>query len=264
MIRYSIQQLATRHIGTVASIIAKPAAAVLAGKISSGSLPFSTKPQRLDDELLQKTFTDAFDESDSLEAGKQGQQEQKIQKAASTLGRGRARYHGPLFPSLLAGFDDHLFARGDPFAHPFFNARREPFFDSFMPVLKNFSANSGATLLRSSPGYEIKESDGAYEIVIAIPEGIQSSDMEVELEHDGTVLHVSGSRKVEEEGKVSTTRFNKRFTIGHNVATDKLTANLSEGVLVLKAPKIEKALEAEMPKQTIAITDNPHELSKDE
>jgi HSP20 family molecular chaperone IbpA len=82
-------------------------------------------------------------------------------------------YNGPLFPSLFAGFDD-LFAREDPFAHPFFGARPgESFFDSLMPVLRNFPANLHATLLCSSPGYEIKESDGTYEIAIDIPDGIR-------------------------------------------------------------------------------------------
>ena len=254
-------------------MITKPAATVLSGKIASGSLPFSTKPQKRDDELFQKTFSDSFDESDSLEVGKQEQQVQKQrdttkkpqdniqhQEKTKALGRGRAR--GSLIPSLFAGFDD-LFARGDPFAHPFFGAaRREPFFDSLMPVLRNFPTNPKATLLRSSPGYEIKESDGTYEIAIDIPDGIQASDMKVELENDGTVLHLSGGRKLKEKGKVFTTQFNKRFTIGPNVVTDKIAANLADGVLVLTAPKIEKALK--MPKQRIAVTEDPHDLPTDQ
>ena len=273
MIRYSMHQLATRHSGKMASMIAKPAATVLSSKIASGSsLPFSTKPQKRDDELFQKTFSDAFDESDSLEVGKR---EQQVQNQGETtkkpqdnmqetrtkaLGRGRAR--GSLFPSLFAGFDD-LFARGDPFAHPFFGAaRREPFFDSLMPVLRNFPTNPKATLLRSSPGYEIKESDGTYEIAIDIPDGIKASDMKVELENDGTVLHLSGGRKLKEKGKVFTTQFNKRFTIGPNVETHKIAANLADGVLVLTAPKIEKALKTH--KQKIAVTENAHDLPTDQ
>lgn len=256
---------------------------MLSGKIASGSLPFSTKPQRRgdDDDLFQKSFSDAFDESDSLEVGKKEQEQvqkkkkgetnmsspednnkQQESSSMSALGQGRAAHYnvaGPHFPSLFAGFDD-LFARGDPFAHPFFGAaRREPFFDSLMPVLrKNFPADPRATLLRSSPGYEIKESDGTYEIAIDIPEGIHASDMKVELEHDGTVLHLSGGHTLEmKKGKVYTSRFSKRFTIGPNVETDKLQANLSDGVLVLTAPKIVKALERPK-KQTIVVTENAH------
>jgi HSP20 family protein len=269
MIRYYYSmhhQLATRHSGKVASTIAKPVATVLSGKIASGGLPFSTKRDSRDDKLFQNAFSDAFDESDSLEVGKKEQQVKKGETIKSqdtaqqeerrrALGRGLARYNGPLFPSLFAGFDD-LFARGDPFAHPVFGARREPYFDSLVPVLRNLPANPRATLLRSSPGYEIKESDETYEIAIDIPDGIQSSDMKVELENDGTVLHLSGGRKLEEKGKVYISQFNKRFTIGPNVETDKITANLSDGVLILTAPKIEKTLET--PKQTIAVTENAH------
>jgi HSP20 family protein len=286
MISYSMYQLATRHSSKVASAIAKPAATMLSGKIASGSVPFSTKRQKRDDELFQTPFSEnAFDESDWLEAGKKkeqhvhkgdsvevGKKEQQVQKEEAKPqdnkqqertkalgGRGPAQhYKSPLFPSLFAGFDD-LLARGDPFSHPFLGARREPFFDTLMPVLRNFPAKNDprSTLLRSSPGYEIKENDGTYEIAIDIPDGIQASDMKVELEHDGTVLHLSGGRKVEEKGKIFTTQFNKRFTIGPNVKTDNITANFSDGVLVLTAPKIEKVLET--PKHpTIAVTDIPH------
>jgi HSP20 family protein len=281
MIRYSMHQLAIRHSGKVASTLAKPVATVLSGKISSGSLPFSTKVQRQDDAdtLLQSKFADGFDERDSLEMDKKKEKfaapdEKKVttttksqdKKKQEKALQGRERFRsskGPLFPALFAGFDD-LFDQ-DLFAHPFFGARRrEPFFfDSLMPVLRNLPVNPRATLLRSSPGYEIKESDVTYEIAIDIPDGIKASDMKVELENDGTVLHLSGGRKLEEKDKVSTTRFHKRFTIGPNVETDKITASLSDGVLVLTAPKIEKALET--PKhQTIAITETPHRLPTDD
>ena len=260
-----VRSLAIRHFRKAATpAFANPAvASVFSGKISAGSRSslFSTKPQKRDDELLQKVYSDAFDESDSIEVGKQAKTEQHLQKEPQLPKEAQSHgFRGHHFPSLMAGFDD-LFGRADPFAHPFFSTFHEPIFDRLMPVLKSFPANPRATLLRSSPGYEIKESDDTYEIVMDVPEGIQSSDMKVEVEHHGTVLHVSGGRKVEQEGRVSTTQFDKRFTIGHNVEKDKLTANLSGGVLVVKAPKVEKSLEA---KQTIAITDNPHESHKED
>ena len=273
MIRHSMYPLVSRHIGKVALTTAKPAATTL---LLSGSLPFSTKPQRRDDDLYQKTFTDAFDESDFLEKGKQqNQQDGKITRMSAKTNagrRGHASRHNssrdvfssPFFSSPFAGFDD-LFARSDDlfFAHPFFRSRREPFFDrDLMPVLKQkkngtSSPSPGVTILRSSPGYEIKEDDEFYEICISIPEDIGTSDMKVEVEQNGTVLHVSGGRKVEEEGNVSAMEFSKRFTIGHNVETDKIAANFSEGLLVVKAPKITTT--PEEPKHTIVVTENPHE-----
>ena len=69
-------------------------------------------------------------------------------------------------------------------------------------------------------------------------------------------MHITGGRKTEKEGVVSETKFEKRFTIGNNVETEKLTANLADGVLVLTAPKIEKK---EKPVKHIMITERPHD-----
>jgi HSP20 family protein len=169
------------------------------------------------------------------------------------------RYNGPIFRPLFGGFDE-FFAR-DPFA-PFFARPDEPFID-IMPVLRSFPVNPRMTLRRSSPGYEIKESDGTYEIVIDIPDGVQASDMTVELENDGTALHLVGGKKVEEEDMVSETRFDKWFTIGHNVDTKNITANLNDGVLVLRAPKLEKDT-LQKASQAIAITEEPHIMTDEE
>jgi len=145
---------------------------------------------------------------------------------------------------FFGGFDE-LFAPA-----PFM---RDPFFDVPMPVIPKLLRDDDATLFRSSPGYEINESGGKYEIAVDVP-GVKANDMKVDLEHDGRVLHISGGRKVEKDGVVTETKFEKRFTIGDNVDTDKLTANLADGVLVLTAPKIEKKENAA---RTIAITEGP-------
>jgi HSP20 family molecular chaperone IbpA len=49
--------------------------------------------------------------------------------------------------------------------------------------------------------------------------------------------HIKG-RTVTDDGKKIETKFEKRFTIGDNVDTSKLTANLSDGVLTVTAPKL--------------------------
>lgn len=152
-----------------------------------------------------------------------------------------SRFNHPLF----GGFDD-FFA-----PTPFF---REPVFD-IMPVIPNLLRDEDMKLLRSSPGYEINESDGKYQIAVDVP-GVKASDMTVKLEEDGKVLHISGGRKVEKDGMITETKFEKRFTIGDNVDKEKLTANLADGVLTLTAPKIEVQKPEPM---TIAITEGPHE-----
>jgi len=272
MIRSSLYGLATRPLpASVATSIVRPTAVVLSGKLSGRS--FATNPKRRDDELANKSYSDAFDESDAIEEGKKKAsvpkgKSAKKQSKSKDVGR-YAGYSGPVFRPLFGGFDD-IFARDpfftrDPFAPMFSRRDRDPF-EHIMPVLRNFPFdNKNKTILRSSPGYEIKESDGTYEIAIDVPKGLDASDMTVELENDGTVLHLSGEHKTEKEGGkvVSQMRFDKRFTIGTNVDTENIKANLDEGVLVLTAPKL-KPEAAEKPKKTIPITKKPHSMLDEE
>jgi HSP20 family protein len=275
MMRSNLHQLSTRFSRKLDLAVVRPAAVVFSGKISS----FSTLKRGGEDELYN--IPDAFDESDALEVGKkmlttldkehaesdESGTSTSMSKQQSALGS-RARDNDRIFRSLFGGFDDFfappsLMSR-DPFA-PFFSRRESPFID-IMPVLRNSSLHRhpDMALLRSlSPGYEIKESDGTYEIAVDVPAGVKASDVAVELENDGTVLHLSGVLRQEENGMlVSETRFEKRFTIGMNVDTDNITANLSDGVLVLTAPKLETEQ-----KRRIAITEKPHgpgKLASDE
>jgi HSP20 family molecular chaperone IbpA len=293
MMRSNLHQLSTRFSHKLASTVVRPAAVVISGKISS----FSTlKRGGEEDELYN--FPDVFDESDSLEVGKKtltnlnkehaesdesgtsSSTSMSKQQQQSALGS-RANDHDRIFRSLFGGFDDFfaphpsLMSR-DPFA-PFFSRRESsPFLDS-MSLLRNFPAlhqhqhqhlhPPDATLPRSlSPGYEIKENEGTYEIAVHVPAGVKASDVAVEVENDGTVLYLSGERRQEDENGalVSETRFEKRFSIGSNVDRDNITANLSDGVLVLTAPKIETEQQKQPRTIAIAITENPHVASEEE
>ena len=105
-----------------------------------------------------------------------------------------------------------------------------------MPVLRNFDRDDNMVVHRSSPGYEINEDDTKYQIAVDVP-GVKAADMNVELEHGGHVLQLSGSRKLLKGETVNEAKFDKRFTIGDNIDTSKLSANLADGVLVVTAPK---------------------------
>ena len=107
-------------------------------------------------------------------------------------------------------------------------------------------------LIRASPGWEIRDQDGTYQISVDLP-GVKASDVTIEVENEGRVLHIYGGRKIEREDGVTETRFDQRFTVGDNIETDKIKANLAEGVLVLSAPK-----KHELPKRKIFITEKPH------
>ena len=146
------------------------------------------------------------------------------------------------------GFDDFLV--------PFFE--QDPFKGFQMPVISNFPRSDEMTLLRSSPGYEINEKEGKCMISLDLS-GVKRSDMNVDLEGDGKIVHIHGERKMVQEGKTLETKFSKRFTIGDDVDIEKMTANLSDGVLTLTAP-IKKKEEA-TPKR-IAITEGAMEVEK--
>lgn len=140
------------------------------------------------------------------------------------------------------GFGDHLV--------PFSGV---PFKDVLMPVIPNFPRSDDISLLRSSPGYEINELDGKYLISVDVP-GCKRTDMNVDVEEEGKVLHIHGGRKILRGGTSTETKYSKRFTIGDNVDIDKMTANLSDGVLTLTAPIKKKE---EVKPTRIAITNGP-------
>ena len=165
------------------------------------------------------------------------------------------------FLSPWRAFDDVL--RNDPFfLDPFF--RDDDFFPSLMPVLKSrsFPDMPSSKLLRSSPGYEIKEDEKMYQIAIEVPEGVEGAkDITVNLEKDETtgnsVLHVKGERKIETDNGFRETRFDQRFSIGRDVMdVEQLSANLHDGILVIKAPKLPVLPPPNVKK--IDVTEQPH------
>lgn len=151
------------------------------------------------------------------------------QQLTTTMALNRYKYD---MDPIFGGFDDF-------FSPCFIDRSRDPF--SVMPVIHhNFMHEDGMRMLHSSPGYEIIESDDKYQIAVDVP-GVTVDDLDIQLQAGGRVLHICGGRKVlNAEGVMSTTNFEKRFTIGDNIDTDKISAKLELGVLTLTAPKLGK------------------------
>jgi HSP20 family protein len=150
--------------------------------------------------------------------------------------------------STFNGFDD-FFAPPTPLF-------RDPFFEHCMPVLHNVDRDVDSVIRRSSPGYEINETEDKYSICVDVP-GVKAADMAVQLENDGRVLHLIGGRKVQKGDSTTEHKFSQRFTIGNNVDTTKLSADLTNGVLCVSAPKLK--VEEKKP-ITIAITEGRSKL----
>jgi HSP20 family molecular chaperone IbpA len=161
----------------------------------------------------------------------------------------------------------------DPF---FFTRRRLPSADgsSGSTTVDNHKAFSSwdpfsSIMTRWSPRYEVLDDENSFEIKMDVP-GFHFHEMSVELEGGGRVLSISGVKeenvekgwgvdgdgetesirgehptKDEKEAKAGTmkfashtsTSFNQKFTLDPSVDATKLTANLVDGVLVVRAPR---------------------------
>ena len=128
--------------------------------------------------------------------------------------------------SVFAGFDDNFFNElmlsGSVLGIP--------------PSLARFKAD---TMRHSSPRYEVSENEKQFRLAVDVP-GVKPDNMKIELENDGRVLHMSGGRKEKTDTSYEEYKFDKRFTLGRDLDTSKITAHLSDGSLVLTVPKKEK------------------------
>lgn len=127
----------------------------------------------------------------------------------------------------------------DFFSTPFLSDVRET------PILSNIERESDMVLHRSSPGYEVTESDDNFQLSMYIP-GLNISDIHVTLEHGGRVLKVNGGRKIkqilaDETITCSETKFEKRFILDHTIDTMNVTASLVDNTLQVCAPKMKWA-----------------------
>ncbi|GKY91375.1 hypothetical protein MPSEU_000109700 [Mayamaea pseudoterrestris] len=264
---------------TMAAAIARatrPAAATFSDyQRSAFSTQTKSTSTRADEELYEKSFSDEFDESDSIEVGKHKLTQSPAPSGTLTNNQEPSRARGrrdqdvwlsPLMNSslwdsglfsprpLFGGFED-MFPR-DLF--PSMMRRRNDLMSMLNRDLADAFDPSMAQLIRSSPGYEIKENDKEYEIAVEVPKGMRASDMVVDMEDEGTCLHITGQRETEENGGRVRRYFEKSFMIGNDIDVENITANLHNGLLVVKAPKVPQEM-AQRP--GIPITENPHASS---
>ena len=83
----------------------------------------------------------------------------------------------------------------------------------------------------------VEKTDAAYSIYVDVP-GVKQEDMQMQLKDKNETLVLSGVRKFAGE-QVEEAKFEKRFHIGSDVDVEKITADLSDGVLKITASKKE-------------------------
>ncbi|MBQ0720507.1 MAG: Hsp20/alpha crystallin family protein [Gammaproteobacteria bacterium] len=113
-------------------------------------------------------------------------------------------------------------------------------FDNYWaPTTKSETPESGFF----APRVDIKELDNCYQITAELP-GVKKDDIHVTLE-DGVLsisAETSSEDKEEENGKVirQERRYGKylrSFTLGNNIHEKDISADFTDGILKLKAPK---------------------------
>ncbi len=88
--------------------------------------------------------------------------------------------------------------------------------------------------------------------------GIKRDDITLKLEEEGRVLRVLGERKLHEGKLKSEKKFEKIFALDKNtIDTDSISANLSNGVLLITLPK---RASPESRTWTIPITESAAEV----
>lgn len=91
-------------------------------------------------------------------------------------------------------------------------------------------------------GYQMIDNGEKFQISLDVP-GVKASDIQVNLEEDGTVLSLAGSRSIAGDGRNYSSTFSRKFYLDPSIDTNKITANLQNGVLTVSAPKDLKKIE---------------------
>jgi len=89
----------------------------------------------------------------------------------------------------------------------------------------------------SSPTYDITEDETKMELAVDLP-GVRAQDITVELQDGGNALKISGTRSSRHRGRLFSSKFDQVFSLDANtIDIDKVNVTLSNGVLLVSAPK---------------------------
>ncbi|HZY78242.1 MAG TPA: Hsp20/alpha crystallin family protein [Cyclobacteriaceae bacterium] len=107
-------------------------------------------------------------------------------------------------------------------------------------------ARSGGSVYSFVPRVDVIEEEKAFEIHLAVP-GMNKEDFKIDL--NDNYLTISGERKLSKESKEKNFfrsfetqygSFSRSFSLPETVAGEKITAQYTNGILVVSVPKDEK------------------------
>jgi HSP20 family protein len=125
-----------------------------------------------------------------------------------------------------------------------------PFQDVFTQMNRLFQDPVGFfggmhSLMQWVPSIDVEETDDAYIVDMELP-GARKEDVSIDI--SGNEVRVYGEIKQRERKGIlrrqtrKVGEFDARFSLPGDVNSDKIDAELSEGVLTLRAPKLETAM----------------------
>lgn len=132
--------------------------------------------------------------------------------------------------NMLKELDELLEAEIDDFFNgPFMMRPRTSFLQRPMRFLDT-------DVRPSSSKYKITNKKDSFQLMADVP-GVDAENLNVQLEQNGRVLRLSGMREIKNGESSFESRFDKAFVLDRSVDTDKITANLDDGVITITAPK---------------------------
>ena len=117
------------------------------------------------------------------------------------------------------------------------------------PTAKNIK--NRRTVMSSCSDLRVHEDNEKYTVSIDVP-GIKREDLTIQVEEtkdNGRVLALTGLRKMKQGSSESEVKLERRFSLGDDVDTDQIDANLEYGVLEVTMKK--KAKEEQKPKTKV-------------
>jgi HSP20 family protein len=108
--------------------------------------------------------------------------------------------------------------------------RCDPFTDLMVSVDRGVVGSSNLSS-------NIYQDDAKYEVALDVP-GIKPSDIKVQIENGGKVLHVSAVRKSRDEDQSRELKIDRRWALSDDIDVTQVKATTTDGVLVVTAPKI--------------------------
>jgi HSP20 family protein len=108
------------------------------------------------------------------------------------------------------------------------------FGDRFGPALGGWPFGGAESY---TPRLDLYRSAEGYQVVMELP-GLPKEAVEVKLEN--AVLTVSGEHKSGDGEQQRQRRFSRSITVGDDIAADKVTAKLENGLLTISLPKLDE------------------------